>query len=254
MVPAARWGNAVFEKSCPAAAIACTTARERGPAMANCAHWSATSSNSASSSGHSTWRQNSVCCRIPAALPVVVVMTKWSARAGRPCHRPRQTHPRAASPVARASDRQGGHGVDVEPVQQAARHRDPKTSILPSVETSQTPTALRTASASRQAACQPAGVAGRGKYWARIHSPASVNTAPCLFGPAMAGVRRAGGSRGRGAGRRARRSPPARRADGRRVVPVSATEAPVSAAMIASALTLAGLALVGRHARAWCSA
>ncbi len=47
----------------------------RGPAMAHCDHCSVTETHATSSSGHSTWAQNSMWAITPTALAVVVDTT-----------------------------------------------------------------------------------------------------------------------------------------------------------------------------------
>ena len=71
----------------------------------------------------------------------------------------------------------------------------PTTSILPSVEASNNPAALRTVTHSRlTAACISSPALG--KYQARFHWPTSSNTAPCASAQGWIAVRRVGSNSG----------------------------------------------------------
>ncbi len=72
----------------------------------------------------------------------------------------------------------------------------PCTSILPSVETSQTPTAARTIAASRSQEARQSASPGAGKWLGRSQSPASSIGAPRATAPAWVGGRRTGAKPG----------------------------------------------------------
>ena len=79
-------------------------------------------------------------CQHGPAFAVVVVTKKWSGPRRDGAVVEHDAVLAQHQPVARAADRQGGKGVGVDAIQEAGASR-PCTSILPSVDTSQMPTA-----------------------------------------------------------------------------------------------------------------
>ena len=155
------------------------TSRERGPAIENCAHCSLTDESCTSSSGHS---------HLVAELHMLQHLGGVGrgggddeAVLGQPRGGAVVEHEAVLAQhqaVARPADRELGPGVGVEPVQEPAASA-PCMSILPSVDTSHTPTLPRTVRTSRLTLSSQSVSPARGYHCARSQAPLSTNTAPC---------------------------------------------------------------------------
>ena len=112
-------------------------------------------------------------------------------------------------PVAHPSDRQRRHGVGIDPVEERAAS-GPATSILPRVETSQTPTAARTTAPRGRSACRQSVSPACGKHCGAHPEPGLDEPRARAAAPACGGGQpRRAEARAARAGRRAPRSAPA---------------------------------------------
>ena len=96
-----------------------STSRDRGPAIANCAHCSETETSCTSSAGHSTCAQNSRCCMVRTAFAVVRHHDEALGR--EPRHRAVVHHEAVLAQqqrIARLADRKRREGVGADPVEE----------------------------------------------------------------------------------------------------------------------------------------
>ena len=158
-----------------------STSRERGPATENCAHCSVTETICTSSSGHSTWWQNSRCCSTLAGVGRRGRDDEMLlGRAGSRCRRRARSRPRAASGrSARCPTGSVEQRVDVDAVEERGRVGALHVDLAERRDIADADRLRAPSHASRVDALLPVVSPACGYYCARSHSPVSTNTAPC---------------------------------------------------------------------------